>query len=59
MRRTVFGILISMVIGGLSLAALFNEIYGFLFALYGFPFVIFYGIPVSIMAHKLIYQLLY
>ena len=53
MRRTVFGILISMVVGGLSLAALFNEIFAFLLGLYGLPFVIIYGIPVSIMAHKL------
>jgi len=43
----------SMVIGGLSLAALFNEIYAFMFAIYAFPFVILYGIPVAIMAHKL------
>lgn len=42
-----------MVIGGLSIAALFNEVPAFLFAIYGFPFVILYGIPVSVMAHKL------
>jgi len=43
----------SMGIGGFSLAALFNEPYAFMFAIYGFPFVILYGIPVAIMAHKL------
>jgi hypothetical protein len=53
MRRTVFGVLMSMLVGGLSLAALFGEIFAFLLSIYGFPFVILYGIPVGLMAHKL------
>jgi len=53
MRRTVFGVLMSMIVGGLGLAALFGEILAFLFSLYGFPFVVLYGIPVALMAHKL------
>ena len=53
MRRTIFGVLMSMLVGGVSLAALFGEIFAFMLSIYGFPIVVLYGIPGALMAHKL------
>lgn len=53
MRRTLFGVLTSMIIGGLGFAAGFEHPGAILINVYAFPFIIFYGIPVSMMAHRL------
>ena len=53
MRRAAFGVFVSMIIGGFGFMIFFGEIYAILLSLYAFPFLIFYGLPVALMAHKL------
>jgi len=56
MRRTLFGVLISMIIGGLAFIIALQDPIAFLLNVYALPFIIFYGIPVARIAHKLVKQ---
>ncbi len=53
MRRTVFGVLMSMIIGGVLFIGAFHDPIAFVFTIYALPIIIFYGIPVARIAHKL------
>ena len=52
-RRSVFGVLMSIIFGGVCLSIVFPEGYGFVITVYAIPFILLYGIPISVMAHKL------
>lgn len=53
MRRAAFGVFVSMIIGGFCFIIVFGEFIAILLAVYAFPFLIFYGLPVAWMAHQL------
>ncbi len=53
MRRTAFGVFVSMIIGGIGFIILFGDLKAILLSVYAFPFLIFYGLPVAWMAHQL------
>lgn len=53
MRRTAFGVFVSMIIGGIGFIILFGDLNAILLSVYAFPFLIFYGLPVAWMAHQL------
>ncbi|MET1013710.1 MAG: hypothetical protein ABWX61_04285 [Paenisporosarcina sp.] len=52
-RRAVFGVFVSMIIGGLGFSILFGDFFAIIISVYAFPFLICYGLPVAWMAHKL------
>lgn len=54
MRRLVFGVMMSMVIGGLTFIGTFQHPFAFIFTVYALPFILFFGIPVARIAHKLV-----
>lgn len=49
----VFGVIMSMFIGGIGFMCFFLHPVGFLFSMYALPFILFYGIPVASIARKL------
>ena len=53
MRRAAFGVFLSVIIGGIGFIILFGDLYAILLSVYAFPFLIFYGLPVAWMAHRL------
>ncbi|WP_019414737.1 hypothetical protein [Paenisporosarcina sp. TG20] len=52
MRRTLSGLLTSIVFGGVCLFIVFQGI-GYIMTVYAIPFILLYGIPVNLMAHAL------
>lgn len=53
MRRTVSGLLTSIFFGGVCLFIVFPGGIGYIMTVYAIPFILLYGIPVSLMAHAL------
>lgn len=56
MRRTLSGLLMSIVLGGVCLFLVFPDGVGYVMAVYAIPFILLYGIPVSLMTHALTFH---
>lgn len=50
----VFGVIMSIVIGGVTFIGAFHHLFAFILTVYAVPFIIFFGIPVARIAHKLV-----